>query len=128
MRSHLGGNQGANRNSISHKCYLFEVTFVWVLTKATTVLGCLQGGDAHPEVLLDMQGAVLALVVRQKNTNLWAEEGGVAGGNSSSAPRASGTCCLSLSLALFPHSRLPNPRPARGWAAHGSHLGTERRV
>ena len=32
--------------SISHRCYLFEVAFVWELTKETIVLplGCLQGG------------------------------------------------------------------------------------
>ena len=44
--SHPGGNPGANLNSISHRCYLFEVAFVWELTKETIVLplGCLQGG------------------------------------------------------------------------------------
>ena len=32
--------------SIAHRCYLFEVAFVWELTKETIVLplGCLQGG------------------------------------------------------------------------------------
>ena len=32
--------------SISHRCYLFEVAFVWELTKETIhlPLGCLQGG------------------------------------------------------------------------------------
>ena len=32
--------------SISHRCYLFEVAFVWELTKETISLplGCLQGG------------------------------------------------------------------------------------
>ena len=37
---------GANLKSISHRCYLFEVAFVWELTKETIVLplGCLQGG------------------------------------------------------------------------------------
>ena len=41
-----GGNPGANLKSISHRCYLFEVAFVWELTKETVVLplGCLQGG------------------------------------------------------------------------------------
>ena len=41
-----GGNPGANRKSISHSCYLFEVAFVWELTKETIVLplGCLQSG------------------------------------------------------------------------------------
>ena len=44
---HPGGNPGANLKSISHKCYLFEVAFVWELTEETIVLplGCLQGGD-----------------------------------------------------------------------------------
>ena len=43
---HPGGNPGANLKSISHRCYLFEVAFVWELTKETIVLplGCLQGG------------------------------------------------------------------------------------
>ena len=43
---HPGGNLGANLKSISHRCYLFEVAFVWELTKETIhlPLGCLQGG------------------------------------------------------------------------------------
>jgi len=49
-QSHPGGNPGANLKSISHRCYLFEVAFVWELTKETIVLplGCLQGG-CHPK-------------------------------------------------------------------------------
>ena len=45
---HPGGNPGANLKSISHRCCLFEVAFVWELTKETIVLplGCLQGGYA----------------------------------------------------------------------------------
>jgi len=41
-----GGNPGANLKSISHRCCLFEVAFVWKLTKETIhlPLGCLQGG------------------------------------------------------------------------------------
>jgi len=35
MRIHPGGNPGANLKSISHKCHLFEVAFVWELTKET---------------------------------------------------------------------------------------------
>ena len=35
---HPGGNAGANLKSISHRCYLFEVAFVWALTKGTIVL------------------------------------------------------------------------------------------
>jgi len=44
---HPGGNPGANLNSISHRSYLFEVAFVWKLTKETIhlPLGCLQGGS-----------------------------------------------------------------------------------
>ena len=36
----------ANLKSISHRCHLFEVAFVWELTKETIhlPLGCLQGG------------------------------------------------------------------------------------
>ena len=35
-----------NLRSISHRCHLFEVAFVWELTKETIDLppGCLQGG------------------------------------------------------------------------------------
>ena len=43
---HPGGNPGANLKSISHRCNLFEVVFVWEWTNETIVLplGCLQGG------------------------------------------------------------------------------------
>ena len=36
----------ANLKSISHRCYLFEVSFEWGLTKETIhlPLACLQGG------------------------------------------------------------------------------------
>ena len=46
---HPGGNPEANLKSISHRCHLFEVTFVWELTKETIVLplGWLQGGPAY---------------------------------------------------------------------------------
>jgi len=49
-QSHPGGNPGANLKSISHRCYLFEVAFVWELTTETIdlPLGCPQGG---PEVV-----------------------------------------------------------------------------
>ena len=35
-----------NLGSVSHRCHLFEVAFVWELTKETIhlPLGCLQGG------------------------------------------------------------------------------------
>ena len=42
---HPGVELGANLKSISHRCHLFEVAFVWELTKETfhLPLGCLQG-------------------------------------------------------------------------------------
>jgi len=44
--SHPGGNPRANLKSTSHKYHLFEVAFVWELTKENIdlPLGCLQGG------------------------------------------------------------------------------------
>ena len=49
-RSHPGGNPGAIRKSISHRCYLWEVAFEWEFTKETIYLplGCLRGGG-RPE-------------------------------------------------------------------------------
>jgi len=43
---HPGVELRANLKSISHSCHLFEVVFVWELTKETIdlPLGCLQGG------------------------------------------------------------------------------------
>ena len=43
---HPGFEMRANRKSISHRCYLFEVAFVWELTKETVhlPLGCHQVG------------------------------------------------------------------------------------
>ena len=43
---HPGSNPGANLKSISHRCYSFEVAFVWELTEETIdlPLGCLHGG------------------------------------------------------------------------------------
>ena len=43
---HPGEEMRANLKSISHRCHLFEVAFVWELTKETIhlPLGCLQGG------------------------------------------------------------------------------------
>ena len=43
--SHPGVELRANLKSISHRSHLFEVTFVWELTKETIhlPLGCLQG-------------------------------------------------------------------------------------
>ena len=51
---HPGGNPGANLKSISYRCHLFEVAFVWELTQETIVLplGCLQGGVSCERVLV----------------------------------------------------------------------------
>ena len=53
---HPGGT-GENLKSISHRCYLFEVAFVWELTKETIELplGCLQGVSQiqRPEISED---------------------------------------------------------------------------
>ena len=45
-RRHPGVELRGNIKSISHRCHLFEVAFVWELTKETIrlPLGCLQGG------------------------------------------------------------------------------------
>ena len=45
--NHLEGNPGENLESISYRCYLFEIALVWELTEETIVLhlGCLQGGE-----------------------------------------------------------------------------------
>ena len=49
-QSTLESELRANFKSISHRCHLFEVAFVWELTKETIhlPLGCLQGGMALP--------------------------------------------------------------------------------
>ena len=41
-----GGNTGANRKSIFHRCHPILVAIIWELTKETIdlPLGCLQGG------------------------------------------------------------------------------------
>ena len=43
---HPGGDPEANLKSISRRCHLFEVVFLWEWTKETihVPLGCLQGG------------------------------------------------------------------------------------
>jgi len=63
MLLHPGGNPGANLKSISNRCYLFEVAFVWELTKETIVLplGCLQAGVGE----LHAAGAVRRRVAKQ---------------------------------------------------------------
>ena len=49
---HPGGNPGENLKSISHRCYLREVTFELELTGETMYLplGCLQGGSIFPPI------------------------------------------------------------------------------
>ena len=46
LRYHPGGDPGADRKSISHRCHLILVGFVFELTDKTInfSLGCLQGG------------------------------------------------------------------------------------
>ena len=48
--SHPGVESRAIRKSISHRCHLLEVAFVWELTQAEKTvhlsLGCLQGGES----------------------------------------------------------------------------------
>ena len=46
LTPHPGVELKANLKSISHRCLLFEVAFVWELTKESIHLprGCLQGG------------------------------------------------------------------------------------
>jgi len=53
--THPGVELRANLKSISHRCYLFEVAFVWELTEETIHLpmGCFQGGlrrQSSPEI------------------------------------------------------------------------------
>ena len=54
VRIHAGVELRANLKSISHRFHLFEVAFVWEMTKETIHLpmGCLQGsyGEGHLEV------------------------------------------------------------------------------
>ena len=72
---HPGVELRANLKSISHRCRLFEVAFVWELTKQTILLplGCLQGGSSasgntrSPEVVL----AVLRRARIQGSWNLY---------------------------------------------------------
>ena len=47
---HPGVELRANLKSISHRCHLFEVAFVWELTRETIHLprGCLQDGMPSP--------------------------------------------------------------------------------
>jgi hypothetical protein len=49
VRIHAGVELRANLKSISHRFHLFEVAFVWEMTKETInlPLGCLQGGGAR---------------------------------------------------------------------------------
>jgi len=51
---HPGVELRANLKSISHKCHLYEVVFVWELTKETIhlPLGCLQGASTKAKVVM----------------------------------------------------------------------------
>ena len=68
MLIHPGGNPWANLKSISHRCHLFEVAFVWELTKETIhlPLGCLQGGGE----LIKMRHSGCLLMDRHVNRAL----------------------------------------------------------
>ena len=68
---HPGVELRANLKSISHRCHLFEMAFVWEVTKETIQLplGCLQGGytvllstvlDVSFEHVIDGRGAAKA--------------------------------------------------------------------
>ena len=61
-RSAATGNPGANLKSISHRCHLREVAFVWEMTKKNTCLprGCLQGGGHTPGPVSGMRLARIA--------------------------------------------------------------------
>jgi len=65
--SHPGVELRANLMSISHRCHLFEVAFVWELTKETIhlPLGCLQGGICGPSA--PTTGAVLGAIAPTKH-------------------------------------------------------------
>ena len=65
IRSHPGGNAGANLKSISHRCHPILVAFVWELTTETIYLplGCLQGGDAGVGVHYFVRSGVSCLEV-----------------------------------------------------------------
>jgi len=55
-RFHPGVELRANVKSISHRCRLFELAFVWELTKATIhlPLGCLQGGVQPSDISFEI--------------------------------------------------------------------------
>jgi len=64
--NHLGGNQGANLKSISHRCYRREVAFGWELTEETIYLSLdwLQGGPRPPN---PFSGKMSKAMIEAKN-------------------------------------------------------------
>jgi len=82
-RLHPGGNPEANLESITHRCYLFEVAFVWELTKETIhlPLGCLQGGVARSKSQLCLSRVHGLFSSRQSwmSVNLGAKKSPVSG-------------------------------------------------
>ena len=64
VTTHLGQNSQvrANLPSVSHRCHLFEVAFVWKMTEETInlPLGCLQGG-VKVVAVLDRDAALTRL-------------------------------------------------------------------
>ena len=61
---HPGVESRANVESVSHRCHLFEIAFVWELTKETIhlPLGCLQGGIHISVVYIYTSGKVYMYV------------------------------------------------------------------
>ena len=59
--------------SISHRCHLFEVAFVWELTKETMhlPLGCLQGGCFLSRSFLSHQFGEPGILSALKLTNVY---------------------------------------------------------
>ena len=74
---HPGVELRANLKSISHRCHLFEVAFVWELTKETIVLplGCLQGGP-KPSTR-GGRGRFKKFVLGSREFRVWQRGGGV---------------------------------------------------
>ena len=65
---HPGGDPGAKLKSISHKCHLILVAFVWETTKETINLppGCLQGG-----VAAQWRVSICIVAFEQRGSNLY---------------------------------------------------------
>ena len=63
---HPGVELRANLKSISHKLHLFEVAFVWELTKETILLplGCLLGGKSQDCLILLQMGRIVVQLLK----------------------------------------------------------------